>query len=207
MIDDVMANARSQLLVAHDSTSGPVVLQVRGSLVVSSLQTLRELNLYPRYIAKLAPEWHDRVLFALASSWVSSDIAMAHYGACDAMALEPAEMSAIGSHVAERIMGSFLATLLRGARVTGATSLPVVALQNYNRLWDRLLQGGGCKVLLTGPKDALIDSYGVPMFRYAYFRTAYSALVRSCGLLFCKSCYTRVVSASDTSMSIMFSWV
>jgi hypothetical protein len=64
-----------------------MVLQVRGSLVASSLQTLRELDLFPRYLALLDKDKHEPILFALASSWLPLELAMAHYGACEAMAL------------------------------------------------------------------------------------------------------------------------
>ena len=201
-----MANEWPQLLVQHESTAGPKVTQVRGSLVVSSLQTLRELDLYPRYIAQLPAVWHEPVLFGLASSWLPIDVVLAHYGACDAMALAPAEMDTLGEHVAARIMGSFIGTLLRSARVT-VGSAPLVGLRNYDRLWDRLLLGGGCTASLTGPKDALIESRGVPMFRYGYFRIAYAALVRAAAMPFVKTCHTRILRSTDSSTTVMLSWV
>lgn len=207
MLIRYMANGWPQLLVDHKSTAGPVVTQVRGSLVVSSLQTLRELDLYERYVAALPNAWREPVLFALASSWLPVDLVLAHYAACDSLRLTGAEMDAIGTHVAERVMGSFLVTLLRGSRVRSTISSSVMALQNYHRFWDRVMQGGGCRITLTGPKDAIIESRGVPMFRYEYFRTAYPALMRAAGMVFAKSCYTRVLRTTDTSMDIALSWV
>lgn len=174
---------------------------------MSSLQTLRELDYFPRYMEHLPSEFHDAVLFALASSWLPIEVAMAHYGACHAMALEEAELDKIGQAVSGRIMGTFLGTLLRGSRQIGATTAPLVALKHYDKLWDRLLLGGACIVRQTGPKDATIESRGVPMFRYHYFRVAYASLIRGAGLMFANTFYTRVRRSSDSAMIIDVSWV
>ena len=160
------------MVVEPLSAAGATLVQVRGSLIVSSLQTIHELKLYPRYIVNLPAPLHESVLYALASSWVPCELALAHYTACDAMELSEQELQSVGEHVAKRILGTFLATLLRGTRLVGANMRPIAALQNYPRLWDRLLQGGSCKVCQTGPKDATIESRGIPMFRYRYFRFA-----------------------------------
>lgn len=202
-----MAVDGPRTLVQHLSATGPTVVQVRGSLLVSSLQTLRELGLYPRYIGHLPESLHEHVLFALASSWISCELALAHYGACDAMQLGEDELQAVGEHVAKRILGSFLATLLRGSRALGAHVRPVAALQTYPRLWDRLLDGGACTVTQTGPKDAIIESRGVPMFRYSYFRAGYVSLIRGAGLMFGDTLYVKALRSTDSSMKIGLSWV
>ena len=202
-----MDPSSSRTVVDHESAAGPTLLEVRGSLIVSSLQTLRELALFPRYIAHLPAAQHERVLYALASSWLPCEVALAHYGACDAMELSEKELQAMGEHVAQRILGTFLATVLKGTRVIGANMRPLAAFQHYPRLWDRLLRGGGCTVCQTGPKDATIESRGVPMFGYRYFRFAYMHLIRGAGLLFGDTIYTRALRTSQTSMKIGVSWV
>jgi hypothetical protein len=176
-------------------------------LIVSSLQTLRELDFFPRYIEHLPASAHDTVLFALAASWLPLEVAMAHYGACDAMGLDDRELDMIGQNVSARIMGTFLGTLLRGSRELGASAAPLVALKHYDKLWDRLLLGGGCHVRQTGPKDAVIESRGLLMFRYRYFRVAYASLIRGAGLMFARTVYTRVQRSSDTAMIVSVSWV
>lgn len=195
------------MLLEHCSGAGPRLLRVRGSLLVSSLQSLRELGLFERYHAHLPAAVHDDVVYALASSWLPCALAMQHYAACEAMALSDEELAAMGKHVAARIMGTFIATLVRGSRTVGAHMRPVVILQNYHRLWDRLLEGGGCRVEMTGMKDATIESSGVPMFRYRYFRIAYAGLIRGAGLLFGRAVYTKVLRASDDAIKVSISWV
>lgn len=196
-----------QTVVDHVSPAGPTLLQVRGSLLVSSLQTLRELRLYERYLAHLPAPLQQPVLFALASSWVPCEVALAHYGACEAMELTEQELQAVGEHVAQRILATFLATLLRGTRMVGAGVRPLVALQYYPRLWDRLLQGGSCSITQTGPKDVVIESRGVPMFRYRYFRLAYMNLIRGAGLTFGDTIYTRLLRSTDSMAKVGVSWV
>jgi hypothetical protein len=194
--------------VAHyESKSGPTVLQVRGSLIASSLQTLRELGFFDGYIKLLPKDKHEPILFALASSWLPVELAMAHYGACEGMQLPEAELLKIGEHVSGRIMGTFLGTLMRSSRNMGASATPLVPLRQYNRLWERLMMGGGCTVQRSGLKDVSIESRGVPMFRYRYFRVAYAGLIKGAGMLFAKTVYTRVRKAGDDALTIEVSWV
>ena len=177
-----------------------MVLDIRGSLIVSSLETLRELDLFDRYLAQLPADQHEHVLYVLAASWVPIDIAMAHYGACEAMQLDEAELENIGRHVSQRIMGTFLATLVKTASSLIAPDR--VPLRQYPRLWDRLLRGGGCTVSAMGPNDARIESRGVPMFRYRYFRIGYTGLIKGAGAMFRPSIQARIRNATDTSLTI-----
>jgi hypothetical protein len=204
----VTADSKQREIVSHfESTSGRSVTQVRGALVVSSLQTLRELNYLDRYLSHLPKHQAEQVLYVLASSWLPVDLALAHYGACEAMDLTTTELEAIGQHVSARIMGTFLGTLMRTSRQVGAGTTPLVPLRQYSRLWERLLVGGGCTVLSSGMKDASIESRGIPMLRYRYFRIAYMGLIRGAGLMFAKAVYTRIGRASDDAMTIEASWV
>jgi hypothetical protein len=201
-----MADSRStyELLAEHQSSRGPNVVQVRGSLIASSLETLRQLNLFDRYIGHLPPEYHDQILYVIAASWVPLDVAMAHYGACDAMQLSESDLHEIGGYVSKRIMGTFLGTLMRTA--TSVIS-PGAALRHYPRLWDRLLMGGGCTVSMMGPKEARIESRGVAMFRYRYFRIAYTGLIRGAATVFRSSVQARIRNATDNTLTIDVSWV
>jgi hypothetical protein len=195
------------LLVDHRSSAGPSVIEVRGSLIVSSLQTLRERDMFERYEQGLPAEHRDTILYALAASWMPLDVVMIHYGACEAIGLSDQELEANGEHVSRRIMGTFLGTITRASRSAGAGVSPLVALNQYGKLWDRLLRGGGVTVRQTGPKDVIVESRGVPMFRYRYFRVAYAGLVRGACLMFSKTCYVRSRRASDDALSLSVSWV
>jgi hypothetical protein len=201
----MLTNQPAELIADYKSANGPTLLQVRGSLLASSLQTLRERGLYERYVPHLVNAQRDDILYCVAASWLPVELAMAHYAACDAMQLTDQELEAVGGDVSRRIMGTFVATLVRSARhVTTPTSIP---LRQYPRLWERLLMGGGCRVYLTGPKDARIESYGVPMFKYKYFRTAYVGTLRGAGLMFRSAMHARVKRATDDALTVEINWV
>lgn len=193
-----------ELLAEHQSAHGPSVVQVRGSLIASSLATLRSTNLFERYLEQLPADQHERVLYVLAASWVPIDVAMAHYGACDAMQLSEAELETMGRSVSERIMGTFLGTLVRTARMVVAPKS--VPLRQYPKLWERLFMGGGCSVGMLGESSARIESRGVPMFRYRYFRVAYAGVIRGASLVFRSSVQVRIRKSSDDSVTIDVSW-
>jgi hypothetical protein len=199
------ANQEGELISDYKSPQGAHVTEVRGSLLASSLQTLREQGLFERYLPHLAKAQRDQVLYCVAASWLPIDVAMAHYGACEAMQLTERELDVVGQEVSKRIMGTFLGTLLRTARqVSTPTSIP---LRQYPRLWERLMVGGGCRVQMTGAKDARIESSGLPMFRYQYFRSAYVGLLRGAALMFRKAAHARVRRAGDDLLVIDISWV
>jgi hypothetical protein len=193
-----------EVLADHQSAHGPTVLQVRGSLIASSLETIRQLGLFDRYEAHLPAQHHDAVVYVLAASWVPIDVAMAHYGACEEMQLTEPELHEIGRHVSQRIMGTFLGTLVRTASKIIAT--PGMPLRHYPRLWDRLLEGGGCTVSMMGSRDARIESRGVPMFRYRYFRIAYNGLIRGAASVFRSDVQTRIRNATDSALTIDLGW-
>ncbi len=195
--------SKYELVADHQSSRGPNVVQVRGSLIASSLETLRQLGLFDRYIAHLPAEYHEQILYVIAASWVPIDVAMAHYRACDEMQLAESELHEIGQYVSKRIMGTFLGTLMRTATSVIA---PGSALRYYPRLWDRLLMGGGCTVSTLGSNEARIESRGVAMFRYRYFRVAYTGLIRGAATVFRSSVQTRIRSSTDNALTIDISW-
>lgn len=153
---------------------------------------------------RLEPKHHDRILYILAASWVPVEDALLHYGACEAMNLSESELDTIGRHVSQRIMGTFVGTIVRTAsHVLMPNRVP---LQQYPRLWERLMLGGSCGVYVCGAKDARIESRGVPMFRYRYFRIAYTGLIRGAGAMFRSSVQARNRNATDDSLTIELSW-
>lgn len=181
---------------------------VRGSLIASSLQTLREQGYYERYLVQLPKAFQEQVLYVLASSWLPLDAAMAHYGACEAMDLSEGELVKIGESVSQRIMGTFLGTMLRSSRSVGATLSPWIPLRQYGRVCDRLLSGGVHRVKELGPKDAEIQTTGVQMFRFRYFRTATLGIVSGAAGMFSKTCYAKELSGSDSqSIRVSLRWV
>ena len=200
-------NASTPILEYH-SPEGPTVKHVRSTLISSSVQTLRENNLFDRYLSSLPKQYHDAILLTIAPTWMPVEVAMAHYGACDALSLADGDLERIGESVSGRIMGTFLGTIVRSSRNVGAT--PLIPLRQYDRLWSRLMSGGSCIVKQTGPKDAVVQSHGVPMFEYRYFRVAYHGVVRGSIGMFAKKVLTRSLAGAGGNPHVIFtgvSWV
>jgi hypothetical protein len=170
------AVTQHEIIVAHRS---PITraTHVRSTLIQSSVNTLRNLGHFERYTAHLDPAHAEAVLQTLAPSWMPIEVAEAHYAACDALRLAPSDLLSIGEAVGDRIQGTFLTTLSRGARAAGIT--PWTLFVHFDRLWGRLYQGGSAELRKAGPKDALIEVRSAVLPRFAYFRAAFCGVVRA----------------------------
>jgi len=198
-----------RVLLDYSSPSGLITRHVRGSLIASSLQTLREQGHYDRYLTLLPAAQRETVLYSLASSWVPIEAASAHYRACDDLRLDEGQMIAIGEAVAKRIMGTFLATLLRTGRSLGAAPTPWLVLNQYHRVCERIIDGGRHVVTELGPKDAVVQTLGLPLFDHHYFRTATVGMFRAGIGIFAKACYARELTdrATRDSIAVSLRWV
>ncbi|HEX6242117.1 MAG TPA: hypothetical protein VFZ61_14505 [Polyangiales bacterium] len=150
---------------------------VRSTLIQSSLLSLKQRQYFEPYLALLEPAHRAHILETLAPEWMPSEVAMAHYAACEALQLSPAELHAIGEEVGERIQGSFISLLLHNARSEGLS--PWVPLGQFRRLYERLLQGGGVRILRHGPREAVVDVRRLALSRFDYFRAGF------CGVIAC----------------------
>jgi hypothetical protein len=129
------------------------VTAVRGTVVVSSLASLRMHGRYERYRELLDPAVRDDIIHCVAASWLPLELALAHYHACDQLRLEQARLIEMGEFVGQKIQGTFMATLTRAFRAAGAT--PWSLLGQIDRLWARLMFGGGvCSAVASasGPR-------------------------------------------------------
>ena len=188
------------------SSDGPTATHVRSTLLGSSLETMRVLGFYERFASLLPSAYHEQILYTFAPMWLPVDVAVAYYDTWARLGLSEPELEHAAGMVCERIMGSFLATLARGARQSGAT--PWIPLRQYDRLWSRIFRGGAVRVTEKGPKDALIETHGLPMLRSPYFRLAYRSLLMTAGRLFARKLHMRErrVKASD-AYAVLASWV
>lgn len=176
---------------------------------MSGIQALREFRCYDRYAQLLPEEHHERILYAVTPEWLPIELGVLHYRICDDLGLDDALLDAIGQHVSQKIMGTFLGTLTRSAR-RGLGTSPWLPLGQYDRLWQRILVGGACRVERVGPKDAIVSSFGIPMLESRYFRTAYLGVQRGAGLLFSKSVRAKALpppAGDPQSCATQISWV
>lgn len=201
--------ASSELICDHRSPAGPTVTHIRGTVLASSLAMLKERGHFARYTELLPPAQHDVVLFALASSWVPIDAAVAHYRACDALGLGGEEMDAIGEELSNRYAGSIFGTLLRTSRQAGLEG-PWIGLRAQGRIWDRVFVGGAVRSYRTGLKDAYLEQRGLPLAQVPYFRQAYVCWFRAMASLVVRKLHLRIVPPREPhplTLAIAGSWV
>jgi hypothetical protein len=181
---------------------------VRSTLIQSSLHTLRERGYYERYLTFLDVRYKDKILGTLAPEWLPLEVASAHYAACDSLRLSEEQLRDVGESVGNRIQGTFIGTLVKKARTVGLT--PWIPLGHFQRLWERLMQGGGVSLVKKGPKDAVVDIRGLGLLRYEYFRSAFCGVIASAIKLGAgRSATVRVSDLRNVEARILFkaSWV
>jgi hypothetical protein len=180
---------------------------VRGTLLTSSIGTLRARHHSDAYVKHLAPAYRDAVLGAIAGTWVPIEVGVAHYEACEALRLGPAEQVLMGVEVSTRIQATFLGTLTK--LITGAGATPWTGLTHVERLWDRVAIGGGARYEALGPKEARIEVRCAPLARIPYFRIAFRGIIQAGCELLCKKAYVRDVPEFCTSAMVGYrlAWV
>jgi hypothetical protein len=183
------------------------VTSFRSTLVISSLATLQERGLTARYFELLAPPQRERVRTTIAGVWLPTELVVSHYRACDSLGLSQAEQLDIGRAVGVRIRGTLLGTLVGLAREGGVS--PWTFLGRLDRLYERLVQGGGLSVERISPKDAVVEVHHVPLFEIPYFATAWRGVIQGMCELFCEKTYVKsgLLSKSPAKMKYVISWV
>jgi len=195
-------------IVEHQSPGGAQLVRVRGSLIVSSHQALRELGHFERYRALLPETRREQLLSCPANSWLPLELVELHYIACDALGLSEPATRAVGEAVSQRIMGTFLGTMMRSGRSVDAVPSPWIPLRQYGRICDRLLDGGSHVVTELGPKAALIETSGVSLLRFGYVRSAMLGIASGAAGLFAKSCSASELPTADPAqIRISLHWV
>ncbi len=192
---------QEEIIVPLSRARGQIALvtQFRSTLLTSSLKSIRDRGHGERYLALLPERHHDAVRACIAGVWLPLDLGLAHYDACEALGLSSQEQMAIGQEVGMRIQGTFLGTMLKLAKGAGVT--PWLCLGQYQRLWDRLMVGGGVTVTKLGPKEARLECVGFPFARIPYFRTAFRGVNISSCELFCTKAYAEEISRLSAPMA------
>lgn len=174
-------------------------------MLLSSVRSLRSRGLFERYLERLPRPMHEPILGAVAGTWVDLDIATAHYRACDALNLGVSDQLAMGGAVGDAVNGTFLRTLVQIARTAGVT--PWTCLKQYTKLWERIFDGGDVEVDKLGPKEALVQMHGLPLFSIPYIRVAVRGMHQTGFMLFCTKCYMTELGSTPTSLAYRAAWV
>ena len=183
----------------------PLVAEVRGALINTSILTLRAFDLYDAYLEHLGPKEREEIFSVVAGTWVPMDLAMTHYRACEALELPPSRLYEIGFSAGGRVQGTVLGIVLRLAKSTGATVW--TAFTQIQKLYDRVFnQGGAVSVIKLGPKEARIEFIQVPLCEMAYFRGGLRGIITAGAELFCRKAIIRETNATKASVTYRASW-
>jgi hypothetical protein len=185
----------------------PLASQVRGTVILSSMRSLRNRGLVDRYMAELDPAHHERIASLTAASWLPVSFALAHYGALDRMDLAPQVMREIGQESGRFVNQTVLTVVARLTREAGAT--PWSALANSHLLVSRTWIGSSMAVYKLGPKDARLEWLALPVARYEYYREAFGAFAGGIVGMFARTLHVHRIPElmNDTELSYRFSWV
>jgi hypothetical protein len=158
----------------------------------------------------LPGEHKDIAASALASSWVPAEHNVVHCQTVDAMQLGEKELHRMGEMLASHLIDSLFATLLRSARSAGTEAGIWLFLKQADRVFARIYQGGACRVVQTGPKDAVFEMHGIPFASYAVYRVLHCAFVRGAVMMIAKASVVKIArtrEALPTTLAVSLSWV
>jgi hypothetical protein len=184
----------------------PLVQEVKGTVIVSSLLGIREGGYFDAYLAKLPRGYQSMIPQVVAGEWVPIELAMVHYRTCDSLGLPPAEIVRMGGLMAQRLNSNAVALLLKLAKTSGVT--PWTALGQLQRVFEGSFRGGGgTRVFKLGPKEARVELVafpivGIPWSRYGWRGTLATNMER-----FCDRCFATELRATSTSVSYRLAWV
>jgi hypothetical protein len=190
---------RGEVIVAFrtDPAKTEPVTHIRSTLITSSLTALRRRGYMPDYERLVPAVYKETLLSCIAGVWLPMETGVAHYRTCDALGLSAAEVYDIGMDVSVQVQASFLGTLAKMARSAGVT--PWTGLAHFQRLWDRVLDGGGVAVHRVGPKDAHIEVVALPLVDIPYFRVAFRGFIVAGCSIFSTKVYGREVSTTRSN--------
>ncbi len=179
---------------------------VRSTIIGSSLLSLRHFGHEERYLAALAPEHRETVLYTPAGVWLPTPVALAHYTACDALGLPVHEILEIGGRVALSTQKSVLTGILRLAKEAGVT--PWALYTGCDKYWARSFMGSAIGITKLGPKEARFEVAGCALCSSAYWRIGLRGLLSATSEPFATKVYLREVPqlTSGTSCGFRISW-
>jgi hypothetical protein len=150
---------------------------IRGGLIQSSFSQLRDHGYFERYKAHIDPSILQELTSTLVPSWVSIDLAHAHFSACDALSLSQDEMDKLGQGTGQRVRQM---SLVLPGRKTEESKVDLWSIVGQlHRGWARVYQGGSVQVVKLGPKEQLLEMCGFALTRHRYFRLGNLSALRA----------------------------
>lgn len=164
-----MEAVAAEMVVEYPEPLVPVH-NVKSTLILSSVESVRSYGVFDRYRKNLDPRFAEAVLESVVGAWISVDAALAHYRACDELMLTDEQQLALGKitgHGIRQHLTRVAGMLSRGLGVT-----PWLMFEQFPRLWKRSFDGGGIAIKKHGPKEAEITYTACKLLESPYFRGA-----------------------------------
>jgi hypothetical protein len=199
-----MSESREEIILPFPTAESALGLavEVRSTLIASSMDSLRRRGTFERYRKLLAAEHRDTLLSSVAGLWLPMNAGMAHYQACEDLGLSVEEQLGIGAEVSHKIHDTFLGVVIKMAKNAGVT--PWTLLPKGNQLYGRLFNGGGgTQIVKLGPKEARATISGVTLLQIPYFRNAIRGLYQAAITLFCTRAYVNEIPRRSTPNSVV----
>ena len=196
-----VARAEEILLALPSPRSSiPRATQVRGAWLSWSVRGIRDRGYWDEYLAKLPAQYHDIVRAPAAGEWYPIDVALAHYAACDALALPVNEVVDMGRTATRAAHGMILEVAAKLAAGTGATPWTVVG--NMARQWERTFKGGAVGATKLGPKEAKVELAQWPCAAYRHCRIGSRGVLLGMVELFSEKAYVSEEPELCTPLSV-----
>jgi hypothetical protein len=185
----------------------PRATEVRGTWLATSLRGVKQHGLEEAYLAKLDPKYASVIANAAYTDWLPIDVLVAHYAACDTLALPGFRLVALGTEATRNAQGAVVGMVAKLARATAEVT-PWPVLSQLQRLWDRVLVGGGVSVTKLGPKEARVEIAGFPGCRYRYCRIGLRGVLTGVTEMFCaKAHVSELPGFSEDAGGMRIAWV
>jgi hypothetical protein len=195
-----------EILIPHTPTVVPLAA-VRNVFIQSSLVGLKANGYYDRYVQLIDPAVLSELLSSLAPGWIPVELATAHYEACEGLVLSPQQLTEIGGQVGDRLAESALVSAAKRVREADFDMWDVML--SLHRMWGRLYQGCSVQVVKLGPREKVIETRGLSLFRFHYYRqTSLAAIAAAYRSLGAHETSVKIVSysAKNHDMVVRTSW-
>jgi hypothetical protein len=175
---------------------------IRSTVVISSRAALVADARFAAYEGHLLTAHREALRSAIAGTWLRFEIAVAHYAACEALALGAGAQLEMGRKTGGRVNGTLLGTIARLARSAGVT--PWTLIEQLPRFWSRGFDGGEVKSEQLGPKEARITILEQPLMRFGYFRHGLAGTAEMQMSHFCSRAYVRVERCDPRTLATSY---
>ncbi|MEM9068677.1 MAG: hypothetical protein AAGE52_09230 [Myxococcota bacterium] len=141
---------------------------------------------------------------SMTNTWVTMELARAHYEACDRLSLAPKELSELGNAVGRRVANPFFGTIVRMAKSGGVT--PWTPLARVGSAWGRAYRGSGITVYKLAPKDAELHIQRNELASIGYWVEALASLMRGTAEIFARKAFCKPIAVHGGEVRYSLAW-